>query len=290
LLYEAKVLKCENWVDKSLPEENGPHYFVHYKGWKQSWDEWVPETRALKHNEESLKRQADLKEAHTSKKKKISEKKTTAAPADSGTGTDRNRKRPRESNANAASSSTSADTSDDFSKRMEVKIIIPDELKVKLVDDWEHVTKNQKLIPLPRTPTVTEILEEYKEHCKKHASSVKNAAKHDDILNEVVDGLKMYFDKALGNILLYRFERNQYSEIKNANPDKRMSDIYGAEHLLRLFVQLPSLIAHTNMDQDAVSSLKDHFAEFLKYFDKQKKELFISEYENASASYISLQK
>lgn len=97
----------------------------------------------MKHNEESLKRQADLKEAHKSKKKKISEKKVTPANAD--TGADRNRKRARESNANAASSSTSADTLDDFSKRMEIKIIIPDELKVKLVDDWENVTKNQKV-------------------------------------------------------------------------------------------------------------------------------------------------
>ena len=42
-----------------------------------------------------------------------------------------------------------------------------------------------------------------------------------------------------------------------------MTEIYGSEHLLRLFVQLPCLIAHTNIDQDAVNILKDHFASFL---------------------------
>lgn len=32
----------------------------------------------------------------------------------------------------------------DFLKRPEVKIIIPDVLKLQLVDDWENVTKNNQ--------------------------------------------------------------------------------------------------------------------------------------------------
>ena len=44
-----------------------------------------------------------------------------------------------------------------------------------------------------------------------------------------------------------------------------MSEIYGAEHLLRMFgrlendsiVQLPTLIAHTNMDADTIANLVD---------------------------------
>ena len=57
----------------------------------------------------------------------------------------------------------------------------------------------------------------------------------DDSLNEVVDGLKTYFDRALGNILLYRFERHQYVEMRKTYPDKPASEVYGSEHLLRLF-------------------------------------------------------
>jgi hypothetical protein len=51
----------------------------------------------------------------------------------------------------------------------------------------------------------------------------------------VLDGLKSYFDKCLGNVLLYRFERSQYVEIKERFPELASSDIYGSEHLLRLF-------------------------------------------------------
>ena len=55
------------------------------------------------------------------------------------------------------------------------------------------------------------------------------------LLSEIISGITLYFDKALGNNLLYRFERAQYVEQKRANTDKPMSEVYGAEHLLRLF-------------------------------------------------------
>jgi mortality factor 4-like protein 1 len=55
------------------------------------------------------------------------------------------------------------------------------------------------------------------------------------LLSEIIAGITLYFDKALGNNLLYRFERAQYVEQRRAAGDKPMSEIYGAEHLLRLF-------------------------------------------------------
>jgi MRG len=77
--------------------------------------------------------------------------------------------------------------------------------------------------------------------------------------------------------LLYRFERQQYVDIRRLNEGKEMSEIYGAEHLLRLFgmtlvsaflltiVSLPGLIAHTSMDQQSIQTLKDHIEGILKY-------------------------
>jgi mortality factor 4-like protein 1 len=60
--------------------------------------------------------------------------------------------------------------------------------------------------------------------------------------------------------------------------------------LLLNVVQLPSLIAHTNMDQDSIAILRDHFTSILLYMQKNQEDLFQSEYENAAAEYIALQK
>lgn len=38
LIYEAKVLKIEHWDESNTKLGTvGPHYFVHYKGWKQTY-------------------------------------------------------------------------------------------------------------------------------------------------------------------------------------------------------------------------------------------------------------
>jgi len=270
LIYEAKILKGELWENKQIEKDNGPHYFVHYKGWKQTWDEWVPESRVLKYNEVNLKRQSELKASVAAQKhSKYHEKKIT------DTGTDRGRKRLKD-----------VAKEEEFVKKPEIKIVIPDLLKLQLVDDWENITKDQKLVSLPRKPNVAEILDDYKK-IKVNTDS-KDAS--NDVILEMLNGIKQYFDKALGNILLYHFERQQYVQIIKDYPNKEMSSIYGAEHLLRLFVQFPQLLAYTNMDQDSMTLLKDQFTEFLEYMADNKKKIFQIEYENASPTYISLVK
>jgi len=91
LIYEAKILKGELWENKQIEKDNGPHYYVHYKGWKQTWDEWVPESRVLKYNDVNLKRQSELKAYVQAQKNSRNHEKKIA-----DTGTDRGRKRLRE--------------------------------------------------------------------------------------------------------------------------------------------------------------------------------------------------
>ena len=134
-----------------------------------------------------------------------------------------------------------------FNMRPAIHINVPDHLKSILVDDWENVTKNLSLVPLPSKPSANEILTSYfdEEKNKRHLGSPEA-----DLLEEVVAGLKEYFEKCVGRILLYRFERQQYLEVYNAvqagtgeYEGKGMGDIYGAEHLCRLFgMSLPSPI------------------------------------------------
>ena len=61
LIYEAKVLKAETWDERTTQTGVvGAHYYVHYKGWKQTWDEWVDASRLLKFNETNIALQKAL--------------------------------------------------------------------------------------------------------------------------------------------------------------------------------------------------------------------------------------
>jgi len=108
-----------------------------------------------------------------------------------------------------------------------------------MVDDWENITKNLQLVHLPSAKPAGVILDEYFESEK---SKRRPGSAEADILEEVVSGLKEYFNRSLGRILLYRFERDQFYDIHEGIEDptsdlagKTFADIYGGEHLLRLF-------------------------------------------------------
>ena len=127
-------------------------------------------------------------------------------------------------------------------RRPAVRLFIPDSLKSILVDDWEKVTKEQKLAAVPSPTPVSQFLNEYYE---AEANNRRPGSADADILEEVIAGVKEYFNKSLGRILLYRFERQQFYEVHKQiesghgeHAGKTLCDMYGCEHLLRLFGKL----------------------------------------------------
>ncbi|KAK4146441.1 MRG-domain-containing protein [Dichotomopilus funicola] len=298
MLYEAKILD-------TMPAESGEgwQYKIHYKGWKSSWDDWVPQDRVRKFTDENKDLAAQLlaqfKMLQSGKSAKQSAKKVTTSRAANGSelGSTRGSE---ERTAGATATTTGRgprrtrdyemEQEDNFHNRPSIKVPVPDHLKAMLVDDWENVTKNQQLVPLPHAHSVNEILDDYLSHERPHREQGSASL---DILEETISGLREYFDKALGRILLYRFERMQYHDMHKlwGQPDgqhKSAVDTYGAEHLSRLLVSLPELIAQTNMDQQSVNRLREEIMKFTNWFARHVTRYFVSEYENPGPAYLDL--
>ncbi|KAF4983557.1 hypothetical protein FZEAL_1055 [Fusarium zealandicum] len=179
---------------------------------------------------------------------------------------------------------------DSFHNKPMINLPVPDHIQAILVDDWENITKNNQLVPLPHSKPVTKILEEYLAHERPHREEGSSSM---DILEEVVAGFREYFEKALSRILLYRFERHQYMDVRkmweNTESDienKTVCDVYGAEHLARLIVSLPELLAQTNMDQQSVSRLREEIGKFTVWLGRNCETYFVKEYETPSQEYI----
>ncbi|KAG8994507.1 Esa1p-associated factor, partial [Tulasnella sp. 427] len=303
LLYEAKVMKAAYW-DETTTKTGvlGEHYFIHYKGWKQTWDEWVPSSRVLKFNEtnrahqkslnEQVKQSTAQKEGSTSHHKHSASTSSNVASSSKDSGAASGAQRRKDGGATGSlGGSTSrkrgrdemmdSDAASSKMKKPEMKLDVPDVLKVVLVDDWEAVTKNNQLVPLPRSPTVEDILAEFKEHC---ASSDKKLPSKETVLPTLISGLQLYFERSLGNNLLYRFERGQYAEARRQNitgqhvvigEEKTMGEVYGAEHLLRMLVHLPSMIAQTSLDPESLAILREYIMELMAFMVANKTRFFL---------------
>ncbi|WFD32243.1 Esa1p-associated factor [Malassezia sp. CBS 17886] len=327
LIYQAKILKAEEWHgDDNQNRASGPHYFVHYQGWKKTWDEWVPQARLLKFTEENLAKQKALVDAQRAEAAyAVSPAAGTADAGAAGRARDKKGAPPVAAPGGRGTKRVrDASELDDAERRPDIRLAIPDVLKLQLVDDWENVTRKEQLVPLPRSPNVRAILDEYAaQHATAQATKPPRSATHEPaVLGEVLAGLKLYFDKSLAQNLLYRFERPQYVALRKrfgpkmgagdvgthvaagaAAPAPRATDeapatdapggrgdlepsqVYGAEHLLRLFVHLPGIVAHTSMDADSVSILRDHLTEFLGFLAREKERLFARAYEDPSPAY-----
>ena len=178
------------------------------------------------------------------------------------------------------------ETEEQFYTKVEVRIKIPDELKPYLVDDWDYLTRQRKLAILPSRLTVDQIISDYVKYktSSKSSSSTKN--NKESAVLEVTAGLKEYFNVMLGSQLLYKFEREQHSDVIKESPDVPMSRIYGAIHLLRLFVKLGGMLTYTPLDEKSVQLLLHYINDFLAYMKKNASTLFmIQDYRTAEPEY-----
>lgn len=121
-----------------------------------------------------------------------------------------------------------------FHTRPSIRIVMPDNLKALIVDDWERVTKNNSVVKLPAEKPIRQVFQDWRD---EEEPKRKDHRVDMDVLDEVVAGMLEYFDKMLDKLLLYRYERPQFRVLRKQNQSKTEKapvDIYGAEHLIRL--------------------------------------------------------
>jgi mortality factor 4-like protein 1 len=260
--------------------------FLLLSGWGEKYQDWRPyhnDNELHKHDEEG-KRIADeakqrMKDAKKQSGKGADKAAAAGASADAGgKGKGKGSKRRLDDE-----DTLEGDVSVGGGASGEVKLKISGVLKQQLISDWESVTRHHKLVTLPRPVTVKTLLTDFEE------SKAKQESAH-QMTKEIVSGIEQYFEKALGTLLLYRFERPQYKEqvTKIAAEGKSLSSVYGAEHLLRLFVKLPSLLSHSKLDPREAIVLASKLNDFLKFLDKkaQTGQLFQQEYESTDQEYV----
>nr|XP_023910879.1 protein MRG1-like isoform X1 [Quercus suber]XP_023910881.1 protein MRG1-like isoform X3 [Quercus suber]POF12211.1 protein mrg1 [Quercus suber] len=251
LIYEAKVKKIEyrnrEWK-----------FLVHYLGWSKNWDEWVGLDRLLKFTEENVQKQQALGQKQSIDKNTKQVRASQIIP-----------KRPNAARAKKRKNDSASKEKGMILDKL-ANIQIPPPLKKQLVDDCDFIAHLGKLVKLPRAPNVDEILKKYLGYRMKKDNSIA------DSVGEILKGLRCYFDKALPAILLYKSERWQYK--KAISVDVSPSTVYGAEHLLRLFVKLPELLYYANIEEETLMELQQELVEFLKFLQKHRSAFFLSTY------------
>lgn len=306
LVYEARVLKFHEYgkqfveicEDKTEPIELNKipgflqevdAYFLHYKGWSSKWDEWVSNERIMEFNDDNLGLSRELRNARKKaiermdpksevnrkplpvvKEEKKRSRPATASTKTSGEGKSSGRKKPRGDSRN----------------NYELTIPLRPRLKCVLVDDWEYMTRDHKLVDLDHTKPINTILKKYYAQREKTLVDDQMAL---DVIRETIQGLTLYFNKMLSLDLLYRYERLQYSNLITENPNIDPANVYGLEHLLRLLVVMPAQASQASMDAPSLTILLSQITHLMEYLDDNYENLK-SDYMNASPGYDRLAK
>jgi mortality factor 4-like protein 1 len=160
--------------------------------------------------------------------------------------------------------------------RPELLAEVPVTLKRRILMDWEQVVENERIISVPR-PGKKTISVVFAEYMKEDA---------DEDTKEVCEVLIDLFNRCLPVILLYDVERTAYEDWAKDAPSRRTkaktpAEVYGCEHLLRLFVKLPTLMVYSRMHEETVKVMRDKLAQLYAWLESKvdNLEYFMQQYD-----------
>lgn len=310
LIYEAKILKIRRAQDSYIltPEniqetysqnpkfnidkwEGQSVYFLHYQGWNHKWDEWVGVDRILEFNDENKVKKLELDQISNKRRKIRSATPSSGSGKDGsggGSGKEGSSASTGSSGGKSGGGSGQPPTKKQKLKKPIFNLAFPDSLKYLLVNDWEYITKDRKLVSLPSPHPISQILQDYKSYRTNKLSSNQL-----NVLLEILTGLELYFNKSLKLLLLYKYENLQYLNflksgvINEQEEDKCQSKVYGFEHLLRLLISFPGLISQTSMDCISINVLMLEIEELLLFL-LERILTYLNNYDFSSPQYDSL--
>ena len=152
------------------------YYHLHYTGWNKKWDEWVEQS--------GLQKVSALGGAQASNARRGSRPQAAAG---------QKRRRPDEGTPGEAAA-------------VPIELEMPAPLKSQLLAEYDAIHEDHKLVPLPRQLTVGDILDQFLQYVMDKQGSA-------EVEEDLVAGLKLYFDKALYHCLLYKPERSQADKV-----------------------------------------------------------------------------
>jgi mortality factor 4-like protein 1 len=170
----------------------------------------------------------------------------------------------------------------------EIKVMaemdLPLPLKRRLVKEWSLICEKEprRLLKLPRPHTIKDILKDYLANKETKDNKDKKDEKDDDLLQDTRDfaeSLSIYFDRALPVILLYRHERKQYDNAAEymRRESLQPSEVYGAEHLNRLFIKMSKLLFGVVAKREELADFRGYCQDLMKFISKHSAKYFVDE-------------
>ncbi|KAL3278657.1 hypothetical protein HHI36_016194 [Cryptolaemus montrouzieri] len=234
VLYDSKVLDVV--FNKDHKGKKNVEYLIHFQGWNSSWDRCVSEEFVLKDTPENRQLQRDLAEKsqlqlgaylYRKERKKHSTKPNESAAGQSSEDGSSGSPARMDTDEGQATSSSEDDSS---TEEEYIPIELTPNLKQLLEHDYHMIYSNNMLHKLPAEPNVVDILEIYFKHFSNHQvcnNNEKSSSRyrshyqtqkpsvediHKSLLacREFLDGIRLYFDNTLNDLLLYKQEKNLF--------------------------------------------------------------------------------
>ncbi|EGD77021.1 hypothetical protein PTSG_07363 [Salpingoeca rosetta] len=257
-LYEAKCVKRRM-------KDGIPQYYLKYFGFGKRNNRWQPEKDLYPYNEENREVMLDRREAA----RRLEEEQKQA-------------KARKRASTSSASPSGGAQRS---------SLSVPPSLSRNLV--LQHLRHaDRMLIPLPRRPSVHEILSRFRHHDIDAKDDTRRQQEEEFCAN-----MEVVFSTALGQRLLWSIERAQYMHWLKKRDALPVDDqvtffarIYGAEHFLRLIVLMPELL-RVCVPANMPIFQREHavfLRELIEFMNGHQDELFTPTYQPSPPEYLRL--